>query len=140
MSIPNEFVDLLTTDCYATFATISPKGWIHQTVTWIDYDGEHLLINVSETSQKAKNIRANPEVSVNVLDPDHHHRYLSVSGIVDNITRDGAEKHADRLGWRYGEIPEHLTFKEVFGNANRLLLEICPEQVITLNKDVETID
>lgn len=138
--VPAEFRDLLTTRCYATVATIGPNGLPHQTVTWVDYDGEHVAINAAADAQKVANVERTPVASITVLDPDDHHRYVSVAGPVVEVTESGAAEHADELGWRYGEVPEDSTFAARFGESERRIVRIRPAEVFTLDEDVSTID
>jgi PPOX class probable F420-dependent enzyme len=127
--VPEEYEDLLTTACFATFATKLPDGSLHQTVTWVDYDGEHVLINTAEGRRKVKNVRGDPEVSVNVIDPEDGSRYISVAGEVTEVTSDGAAEHANELGERYyGESDFMSRYDD---DVVRVMIRIEPEKIIT---------
>lgn len=127
-AIPTDYIDLLTDATFATVATILPDGTPHQTVTWIDYDGDYLLVNTAEGRRKVKNVRSNPRVSVLVIDPDDPGRYLSVQGKVAAVTEEGAAAHANDMGRRYyGEDD----FMARYDDVTRLLVKIRPEHVIT---------
>lgn len=127
--IPADYRDLVTGTHYATIATVLPDGTPHQTVTWIDYDGEHLLVNTAEGRRKVKNARGNPRASVMVIDSDDPHRYLSVQGEVAEITTEGAYDHANEMGLRYNGEED---FMARYGDdVTRVLLRIRPEHVIT---------
>lgn len=127
-SIPEDYRDLLTEDYFATFATMLPDGTPHQTVTWVDYDGEHVMINTAEGRRKVKNARGHPRASVNVIDPEDPGRYVSVAGEVAAITEEGAAAHANELGERYyGEDD----FMSRYDDVTRLIVRVRPEQVIT---------
>ena len=52
----------------AVFAALRPDGTPHQTVVWIDYDGEHVLVNLNTFRTKLRYLEADPRVSVLVLD------------------------------------------------------------------------
>lgn len=128
-SIPTEYRDLLTEDYFATFATVLPDGTPHQTVTWVDYDGEHVMINTADGRRKVKNARGHPRASVSVLDPEDTSRYISVAGEVVEVTDEGAEEHANELGFRYyGEE----NFTDRYGDdVVRLIVRVRPDNVIT---------
>ncbi|MFB6096793.1 MAG: PPOX class F420-dependent oxidoreductase [Haloferacaceae archaeon] len=128
-TVPDEYHDLLTTACFATFATILPDGTPHQTVTWVDYDGEHVLINTAEGRRKVKNVRLNPKVSVNVIDPEDASRYVSISGEVVEVTSEGAAEHANELGHRY--YGESNFMSRYDNDVVRLLVRIEPQKVLT---------
>lgn len=125
--IPEEYLDLLDEE-FATVATLLPDGTPHQTVTWVDYDGEHVLINTVEGRRKVKNVRGHSHASVSVLDPDDSSRYLSVSGEVVEITAEGAAEHANKLGKKYyGEE----NFMGRYDDVVRVIIRIRPDNVIT---------
>ncbi|MEZ4612131.1 MAG: pyridoxamine 5'-phosphate oxidase family protein [Caldilineaceae bacterium] len=44
------------------------------TPVWVDYDGEYVLINTAKGRKKDRNLRANPQVAISVLDPDNPYR------------------------------------------------------------------
>jgi PPOX class probable F420-dependent enzyme len=63
------------------------------TETWVDTDGEHVIIHTVQTHQKMRNIRRDPRVSLAVCDADEPSRYYAVRGRVSNITTDGGAEH-----------------------------------------------
>jgi hypothetical protein len=46
-----------------------PDGSPQITQVWVETDGEHVLINTVEGSQKEKNVHRDPRVAVNVGRP-----------------------------------------------------------------------
>jgi PPOX class probable F420-dependent enzyme len=126
--IPEDYLDLLDEE-FATVATLLPDGNLHQTVTWVDYDGEHVLINTVEGRRKVKNVRGHPHASVSVIDPDDPSRYLSVSGEVVEVTAEGAAEHANRLGRKY--YGEENFMDRYDDDVVRVLIRIRPDDVIT---------
>ena len=50
------------------------------TPTWVDWDGEHVLVNTAEGRAKPRNIRRDPRVSVLVMDPGDPYNWVSVTG------------------------------------------------------------
>ena len=46
-----------------------PDGSPQITQVWVDTDGEHVLVNTAEGRQKVRNVRRDPRVAVNVVDP-----------------------------------------------------------------------
>lgn len=127
--IPADYRDLLEPPRFATVATLLPDGVPHQTVTWVDSDDVHVLINTAEGRRKVKNVRQHPYASVNVIDPDDPGRYVSVAGEVVSVTPEGAAEHANELGRRYyGEDD----FMARYGDdVVRLIIRIAPDHVIT---------
>lgn len=99
--IPDEFTDLFDRKTVASFATVHPDGTPHVTPVWIDYDGDHLLVNTARGRQKELNVTRNPKVGLEVRDPADDYRYLSVRGEVEEVTEDGAVEHIHELANRY---------------------------------------
>ena len=84
----------------AVVATIRPDGTPQVTPTWVDWDGEHVLINTAEGRWKPKYLRRDPRVSVFVLDPDDPYNWVAVTGKAE-LTHEGAEEHIHKLSRKY---------------------------------------
>jgi PPOX class probable F420-dependent enzyme len=82
-------------------ATLMPDGSPHITQVWVETDGEHILINTNEGSQKEKNERRDPRVAVNVVDPTNAWRIAMVRGRVVEVTTEGAVEQIDQLAKKY---------------------------------------
>src|SRR6185312_219583 len=80
----------------AVVAALRPDGTPHQTVTWIDYDGEHVLVNLNTFRTKLRYLEADPRVSVLVLDRKDPLRRIRIDGRVVEITKEGAYEHIVR--------------------------------------------
>jgi PPOX class probable F420-dependent enzyme len=99
--IPATHRDLLQTPVHAVLTTMMPDGSPQSSIVWADYDGEYVLINTTLERQKGRNMSRNPKVTVLTIDPSDSSRWVEVRGRVIEMTRDGAEAHADRLTQRY---------------------------------------
>lgn len=99
--IPDSHRNLLTTPIHGVLTTMMPDGQPQSSVVWVDYDGEYVLMNTTLERQKGQNMRANPKVTVLVIDPTNGSRWLEIRGDVIEITQAGAEAHADKLTARY---------------------------------------
>lgn len=99
--IPETHRDLLLEPVHGVFSTIMPNGQPQASIIWVDYDGTYVLINTTLERQKGRNILANPKVALLVIDPKNSSRWIEVRGKVIDITREGAETHADKLTQRY---------------------------------------
>jgi len=71
------------------------------TQTWVDTDGEHLLINTVQGFQKVRNVERDPRVAVTVSDPGNPRRYYAVRGRVVDVTADGGADHIEKLAQKY---------------------------------------
>lgn len=100
-TIPNTHIDLFQKPVHGVLTTLMPDGMPQSSVVWVDYDGEYLLINTTMERQKGQNMQLNPKVTVLVIDPNDSSRWAEVRGRVIEMTREGAEAHADKLTQRY---------------------------------------
>ncbi len=101
VKLPDDLLVLLRRASPCFISTTMPDGSPQMTQTWVDTDGEHILINTVEGFQKVKNIRRDPRVAVAVSDPDTPFRYYAVRGEVLSTTAEGAAEHIERLAQRY---------------------------------------
>jgi PPOX class probable F420-dependent enzyme len=126
--IPDKYLDLFRKKAFASLATVMPDGRPQVTPVWCDYDGSHVIVNSAKGRRKDLNMRAEPRVSLAIIDPDNPYRYLEVRGQVIEITEAGADDHIDKMAKKYlnadkypyrqaGEVrviykirPEHCTF------------------------------
>ena len=105
MNLPPELLDLLRAPSTCYVATTMPDGSPQLTQTWVDTDGEHILINTVEGFQKTRNLERDPRIAVTVADPKNPSRYFAVRGSVVSATTDGAAQHIDSLAQRYTGAP-----------------------------------
>jgi hypothetical protein len=97
---------------------------------WVDYDGQHVLVNSASGRQKDLNMERRRRVALEIADPDNVNRYVAVRGRVVAITEDGADAHLDRLARRYlgrDRYPDSYRFP---GEVRRIYT-IAPERVTT---------
>ena len=91
------FRKLLGEPAFCQLATLMPDGAPQITQVWVETDGEHVLINTNEGSQKEKNVRRDPRVAVNVVDPTNAWRLAMVRGRVVEVSTEGAVEQIDQL-------------------------------------------
>ena len=99
--IPETHRDLRTQPVHGAFSTMMPDGQPQSSLVWVDCDDTYILINTTLERQKGRNMLANPKVALLVIDPKDSSRWIEVRGKVAEITREGAEAHADKLTQRY---------------------------------------
>lgn len=80
--------------------TIRPDGSPHSTVVWVDTDGDDIVFNTAQGRAKERHVRANPDVSVIVVDPSDMFKWVSVTGRTALETEGGREM-IDRLSQKY---------------------------------------
>ncbi len=113
----------------AVVAALRPDGTPHQTVTWIDYDGTHVLVNLNTFRTKLRYLEADPRVSVLVLDRDNPFRRIRIDGRVVEITKEGAYEHIVRQAGVYLGRESY----ELEPGEERVLVRIEPERVEASN-------
>ena len=99
--IPEKYIDLTKKKAFAQLATLMPDGSPHVSPVWFEYDGKNILINSAKGRVKDKNMRRDPRVGIDILDPDNPYRHLSIRGRVVDITEKGADEHIDKLAKKY---------------------------------------
>ncbi|MCH7660986.1 MAG: PPOX class F420-dependent oxidoreductase [Euryarchaeota archaeon] len=99
--IPEEYEELFGQKTFAHFATLMEEGTPQVTPVWVDYDGEHVLINTARGRQKERNVARDPKVGVSILDPNDPYRFISIRGEVEELTEEGAVEHIDSLARKY---------------------------------------
>jgi PPOX class probable F420-dependent enzyme len=113
-----------TSTCY--LSTAMPDGSPQLTQTWVDTDGEHIVINTVEGYQKSRNIQRDGRVAVAVSDPANPSRYFAVRGRVVKATTEGGAEHIEALSQKYFGGPYPW-----FGGRDqvRLVLTISAEHI-----------
>lgn len=93
---------------YAAVTTLLPDGQPQTQIVWIDTDGEHLLVNTPANTQKARNVRRDPRITVTVWNVSNPFQYAEVRGTVTEIRGEAdAERHIHQVARKYfgGEYP-----------------------------------
>lgn len=101
MELPEDLLDLLRSGSTCYVATTMPDGSPQLTQTWVDTDGEHIVINTVQGFQKLRNVERDPRVAVSVASPAKPSRYYAVRGRVVSSTTDGGAEHIEMLAQRY---------------------------------------
>jgi len=133
--IPNSHKDLIVGPIEVSFSTVMPDGQPQTTVVWCDFDGHYVRVNTMSKSQKAKNMRANPLVTILAFEHRNPKRFIEVRGKVFEMTEEGAEDHLDGLAELYmGKSPYfgEVIPMELRERDNPVLCRIMPTRVITV--------
>ena len=129
VEIPEAFHDLFDMKTFAHFSTVMPEGTPQVTPVWVDYDSaaNRVLVNTARGRRKERTVRENPRVGLSMTAPDDPYRFLSIRGVVDEVTEDGAVDHIDALAARYMGVDEYPNHGDEDGA--RVLLKIRPDHV-----------
>lgn len=105
MKLPENVLALLRKPSYCYVATIMPDGSPQLTQTWVDTDGEHVVINTVEGFVKLRNMERDPRVAVAVADPDDPFMFVQIRGRVIETTTEGGAESIDALAMKYTGQP-----------------------------------
>ncbi|MGC8510368.1 MAG: PPOX class F420-dependent oxidoreductase [Acidimicrobiales bacterium] len=98
-TIPASHRDLLDA-ATAVLATVGPDGRPQLSAVWFLAEDGAIRLSLSTSRQKVRNLRANPAMTLFVLDPATPTRYLEVRG--DALIEDDPHYAlADRVGRKY---------------------------------------
>ena len=126
MKLTEDLLALLRRPSTCYIATSMADGSPQLTQTWVDTDGEHVIINSVQGFVKLKNIARDPRVAVAISDPDDPARYFQVRGQVVDVTTDGAVDHIEMLAQKYLG-----TAYPWYGGRDqvRVIIRIAPEKI-----------
>ena len=123
--IPDSHLDLFQKKAFAHLATLMADGNPQTTPVWVDYDGQHVVINTAQGRQKDKNMQRDGRVALSISDPDNPYRYLEVRGRVSERTYNGADAHIDAMARKYlGQ--DKYPFRQP--GEVRVLYKVLPER------------
>ena len=126
VSLPDAVKELIEAKSYANVATLMPDGSPQVTQTWVDHEGDLVLINTFEGSQKYRNAVRNPMIALDVCDPTAAYHMANIRGRVKEVTFDGAEEHIDRMAKKYLNQDRYPMRRP---GVRRVLIKIEPTHV-----------
>ncbi len=126
MELSQDLLELLRWPSTCYVATTMPDGSPQLTQTWVDTDGQRVLVNSVQGFLKVRNIERDPRVAIAVSDPDNPRRYFQVRGRVVDVTTEGAADHIEKLSRKYLGTPYPW-----FGGRDqvRVVIAIEPEKI-----------
>jgi PPOX class probable F420-dependent enzyme len=124
--LPDSVKKLIEGKSFANVATLMPDGSPHVTQTWVDHDGDIVLINTFEGSQKHRNASRDPRIALTVIDPKDAFNVAIIRGRVKEVTFEGAEEHVDKMAMKYNGQPKY----QRWGPQKRVLIKIEANRVI----------
>ena len=103
--LTEEVLTLLRQPSTCYIATLMKDGSPQVTQTWVDTDGEHVIINSVQGYVKLKNIKRDPRVAVVISSPDNPTRYFQIRGRVIKMTTEGGAEHIEKISQKYTGKP-----------------------------------
>ena len=109
-SIPESHSDLIDGPYTVVLSTVMPDGQPQVTPVWCNRRDGFIFINVMQGFRKEQNMRANPNVSLLVYDPQNPLHNLEIRGRVVEMMEEGAVEHLDELTQQYLGKPDARFF------------------------------
>jgi PPOX class probable F420-dependent enzyme len=111
----------------ATVVTLMPNGQPQALLTWIDTDGEHVLVNTEPQRQRARNVARDPRITV-LIRGDGDYDWAEVRGhVVETIGGEPARRHIDELSRKYNG----RDYTNPIGPQGRVILKVAADKVNT---------
>jgi PPOX class probable F420-dependent enzyme len=131
LTIPPTHLDLLTRPICGVLTTMGPDGVPESSLVWVDHDGACARVNTTMERGKGRNLRANPRLSLLVVDPDNTARFIQIRGDGELLT-DGAREHLDALTRAYTVHPGyygHIYPSERAARETRVICRIHARRI-----------
>ena len=131
MALDEDTVRLAKGKNLATVVTLMPDGQPQALLTWVDTDGEHILVNTEPQRQRARNLRRDPRITVLIHSGENPWDWSEVRGhVVEVVDGDEARAHIDELSNKY----VGSDYRNPIGPQGRIILKIVPDKVNTPRK------
>jgi PPOX class probable F420-dependent enzyme len=128
MSLDEDVVRLAKGKNLATVVTLMPGGQPQALLTWVDTDGEHVLINTEPQRQRSRNVARDPRVTVLLHSADNPYDWAEVRGhVVETVDGDEARTHIDELSRKYNGHD----YANPIGPQGRVILKVTADKVNT---------
>jgi PPOX class probable F420-dependent enzyme len=128
MPLDDDTIRLAKAPTLATVVTLMPGGQPQALLTWIDTDGENILVNTEPQRQRSKNVARDPRITVLIHSGENPWDWSEVRGhVVETITGAQARSHIDELSNRY----VGSDYRNPIGPDGRVILKIAADKVNT---------
>jgi PPOX class probable F420-dependent enzyme len=128
MALDEDVVRLAKGKNLASVVTLMPDGQPQAQLTWIDTDGEHVLVNTEPQRQRFKNIKRDDRMTVLIHAADNPWDWAEIRGrVVETINGKQAREHIDELSRKY----VGTEYRNTIGPDGRVILVLEPTKVVT---------
>jgi len=128
MALDDDTVRLAQGPNLATVVTLMPDGQPQALLTWVDSDGDELLINTEPQRQRSRNVARDPRITVLIHSAENPWDWSEVRGHVSHTTTGQvARDHIDALSQKYlGK-----DYANPIGPDGRIILHVTADKVNT---------
>ena len=103
--LPEELQEMLRRPNPAVIGTVRPGGTPNTVATWYLWEEGRALVNMDEGRRRLEYLRADPRVSLTVLDGDEWYRHVTLHGRVTALEPDEEMRDIDRIATHYTGAP-----------------------------------
>lgn len=139
--LPPVYRELLDRPITVTLAVIGPDGRPGLTPMWFDHDGDSkILVNTASHRAKCKWIRANPQLTILVTNPDNPYHWVSIKCTVVNEIEEGkpggerATQQVDKIWSKYTGNEPPYGLRDPVIDEKRVLFECRIDRVATFGQ------
>jgi PPOX class probable F420-dependent enzyme len=128
MALDEDTVRLAKGKNLATVVTLMPDGQPQAQLTWVDTDGEYLLVNTEPQRQRSRNLKKDPRITVLIHSGGNPWDWSEVRGrVVETIGGEEARQHINELSRKY----MGTDYGNPIGPQGRIILKIAADKVNT---------
>lgn len=127
--IPDSHAGILDTKALLYLGTQNKDGSPQVSPVWFGTNGDIIEVNSAKGRLKDLNMRARPQVSIAIVDPENAYRWVGIQGTVVEITENGAEEHIDTLANKYLGVDSYPNRQE---GQVRVIYRIRADKVFTM--------
>jgi PPOX class probable F420-dependent enzyme len=120
-TLTDEQAGYFTEANFAVVGIVTPRCEPRTSIVWVDWDGENVVFNTTNTRAKGRHLRDNPKVSVSVWNREDPYSYIEVIGTA-TLNEAGAAENIHHLSRKY----EGRDFR---APVDRVIVRVKPELV-----------
>ena len=98
----------------SVIATVRPDGSPVTVATWYVWEGGRVLVSMDESRKRLEHMRAEPRVSLTVMDLSDWSAHVSLQGSVISIEEDAGLRDIDRIAVHYTGEPYYVRDRRRF--------------------------
>ncbi|MDX6438027.1 MAG: hypothetical protein QOF45_610 [Gaiellaceae bacterium] len=106
--LPQHLEEFLQRPNPAVLASVRSDASPHTAVTWYEWDNGRALVTMDAIRLRVRFLRANPQVSLTVIDAEDWYRHVTLMGRVVSLEPDEGLVDYQRLAARYSREPGRL--------------------------------
>lgn len=112
---------------FAFIGTLMSDGSPQVTPVWVEYDGQHIILNSEVKRAKVRNLKRDPRISISIANMQNPYEYVEIRGKVVDMTTQGASEGIDKLAKKYLGQDKYPYNKE---GDERIIIKVAPEKVV----------